>query len=135
MLGEKLGEESGKITGYRVLPSNGSGPKVEASFQARGKILGINMTDMGTYESVLMPAGVLRGKGQGVIMTSDGEAVSWTGEGVGKFTGRGMGVSWRGSIYYQTTSQKLGRLNTVAVVFEFETDEEGNASSQIWEWK
>jgi hypothetical protein len=53
MLGEKLVEETGKITGYRVLPSDGMHPKVEVSFQAAGKILGIDSTDMGTYCSVL----------------------------------------------------------------------------------
>jgi hypothetical protein len=135
MVGEKIVQEKGKITGYRVLPSEGLGPKVEASFQGSGKILGIDETNMGTYESVLTPAGVLHGKGQGVIMTSDGESAYWWGEGVGTFPGRGMGVSWRGALYYQTASQKLARLNTIATVFEFESDEEGNISSQLWEWK
>ncbi len=135
MVGDKIGEEKGKITGYRVLHSDGSGPKVEASFQGKGKILGIDATDMGTYESVLTPAGVLNGKGQGVTMTSDGEVAYWRGEGVGTFTGRGMGVSWRGAIYYQTTSQKLARLNSIACVYEYETDEEGNTSAKFYEWK
>lgn len=29
------------------------------------------------------------GDGQGVIMTDDGEMVSWNGQGVGRFTGHG----------------------------------------------
>ena len=55
MLGEQLGQEQGKITGRRVLPSDGRGPKVEITFQARGTILGTEATDLGTYWSVVLP--------------------------------------------------------------------------------
>ncbi len=60
---------------------------------------------------------------------------SWTGQGVGKFTGRGSAVSFRGAVYYQTTSAKLAHLNNIAVVFEYETDENGNTHGKFWEWK
>ena len=135
MLGEKLGEETGRITVQRVLPSEGPGPKVEVSFEGRGTLLGVEMTDMGTYVSSARPDGTLFGSGQGIIMTKEGDMVSWTGQGVGRFTGRGSAVSWRGAIYYQTASQKLARLNSVAVVFEYEVDEEGKVHATIWEWK
>jgi hypothetical protein len=39
---ETDGEERGKLTGSRVLPHEGSGPKVEVTFQASDKILGID---------------------------------------------------------------------------------------------
>jgi hypothetical protein len=42
MLGELIGEERGKLTGLRVLPHEGSGPKVEVTFRASGKMLGID---------------------------------------------------------------------------------------------
>ena len=136
MLGEQIVVEQGKVTGYRVLPSEeGQGPKVEVSFQSAGKILGIEETDMGTYWSVLRASGVLFGEGQGVVMTKDGETASWTGQGIGRFTGRGSAVSWRGAIFFQSTSQKLARLNGVAAVFEYDVDQNGNTSSNIWEWK
>src|SRR5438132_10704504 len=38
MLGDLIGEETGKVTGFRVLDA--AGPKVEVSFQTRGKVLG-----------------------------------------------------------------------------------------------
>lgn len=134
MLGEKIGEDTGRVTGRRVLPSEGYGPKVEASFETGGTILGVGMTDIGTYWSIVRPDGNLQGEGQGVVMTEDGEMASWTGQGVGRFTGPGS-VSWRGAVYYQTASQKLARLNSVAVLFEFEVDEEGNIQGTYWEWK
>ena len=43
MLGEKIGEISGKITMQRVLPSLGGDPKMETSFQATGSVLGTSV--------------------------------------------------------------------------------------------
>jgi len=87
-----------------------------------------------TIEGLARPDGTLHGKGQGVIMTADGEVVTWTGEGVAR-PGRGLAASWRGAVYHQTASQKLARLNGVAIVFEYEVDESGNVHSKLWEWK
>jgi hypothetical protein len=92
-------------------------------------------TDMGTYVSVTRPDGTLFGDGQGVTMTTEGAVATWRGQGVGRFTGRGTAVSWRGAVYYQSQSEKLARLNGVAVVFEFEVDENGNTHATSWEWK
>jgi hypothetical protein len=135
MLGEKLGEETGKMTGFRVLPPDGNVPKMEASFQAAGKFLGMNSTDMGTYQSVMGADGVLRGEGQGVIMTQEGDVATWTATGVGRLTGEGTASSWRGAVYYQTSSPKLARLNSIAAIFEHEVDGEGNVQNNIYEWK
>ncbi|MFZ3168797.1 MAG: hypothetical protein WA130_14375 [Candidatus Methanoperedens sp.] len=135
MLGEIIGETRGKVTGNRVLPSEGHAPKVETSFQGSGKIFGVEVTDMGTYRSAARAVGGLFGEGQGVTMTKDGEVAAWTGQGVGRFTGSGSAVSFRGAVYYQTTSAKLARLNNIAVVFEYETDENGNTHGKFWEWK
>jgi hypothetical protein len=130
VLGEMLGEARGKITCQRVLPDG----KVEASFQQSGKILGVETTQIATYTSEMRADGTLFGEGQGTDMTKDGDAAMWKASGVGRFTGPGA-VSYRGAMYYQTTSKKLARLNSVAAVFEFETDEKGNTSGKYWEWK
>ncbi len=134
MLGDKLGESSGRITGRRVLPSGGHGPAVESSFEATGPVLGVGATNMGTYTSVVRPDGSLFGEGQGVLMGQGGEMASWVGQGVGKFTSSG-GISFRGAIYYQSASPAWLRLNSVAVVFEHEVDAKGESRDQIWEWK
>lgn len=50
-------------------------------------------------------------------------------------TGGGR-MSWRGAIYYSTTSTgRLSSLNNVVGVFEYEVDEEGNTTAKVWEWK
>ncbi len=135
MLGEQIGEETGQITGMRVLPDEGAGPKVEVSYQASGTLLGTHVNDMGTYVSVTRPDGTLFGDGQGVAMTDDGEMASWRGQGVGRFTGPGGAVAYRGAIFYQTTSQRLARLNGIAAVFEYESDGSGKTTIKTYEWK
>jgi hypothetical protein len=60
--------------------------------------------------------------------------VQWIGSGRGRFTDQG-GVSFRGAVYYQTTSEKLKRLNGIAIVFEHDSDRDGNVVTQYWEWK
>ena len=133
MLGEKLGGESGKVTSQRVLPNPGGGPKMETSFQAAGTILGVTATDIGTYWAVVRPDGTLYGEGQGIVMGKSGEAATWVGQGVG--TMKKGAVSYRGAIYYQTATPAWSRLNSVAAIFEFEVDAQGNSKSEIWEWK
>ena len=137
MLGEMICEEQGKITGVRVLPFNGSNsmPRLEVSFQGSGTLVGVEMTNVGTYISVMTPAGVFNGSGQGVITTKDGDIVTWTGSGVGTPKGQGLAASWRGMIYYQTSSQRLAGLNKTPTAFEYEVDENGNTADKQWEWK
>ncbi len=135
MLGEQLAEETGQITGMRVLPDEGAGPKVETSFQLSGTLLGIPVSDTGTWVSVTRLDGIFFGQGQGVVMTDEGETETWRGQGVGRFTGHGMAVSWRGALYPQTTSERLARLNGIAAVFEFDVDEKGKVVVKTYEWK
>ena len=45
MLGEKIGEMSGKINSQRVLSNVGGGPKMETSLQANGSLLGTNVRE------------------------------------------------------------------------------------------
>jgi hypothetical protein len=137
MLGEKLGELRGKVTGQRVLPSDGPNPKVETSFEISGPLLSADATMLGTYWSVVRADGSLYGEcpQQGVILTRDGGRGTWTGGGVGRFTGQGMAVSFRGAIYFQTVSQPLARLAQTAVIYEWDVEADGNARAAFWEWK
>jgi hypothetical protein len=136
MLGEMIGELWGKITSSRVLPFEGEGqaPRIESSFQDSGKILGVEVTGIGTYWSVVRAEG-LYAEGWGIIMTKDGEMASFTAQGVGKFTGQGSASIWRGSVFNQAQSQKLAHINNIVVVYEIEVDENGNRHGKFWEWK
>jgi hypothetical protein len=132
MLGEQLGETKGKRLVRRV--TSVDPPTAEVSFEDSGHMLGIPTTGMGTYTSVVRADGSIFGHGQGLSMTQDGEGVTWTGTGVGKF-GPGGSISYRGMLFFRTTSEKLARLNNACAAFEYEVDPSGATVSKLWEWK
>ena len=132
MLGELIYQGSGKRIVRRVLSTEPV--KVEVTFEGGGKLLGVDGMEIGTYTSTIRADGTIYGEGQGVVMTTQGDSITWKGAGVGTFKERGA-VSYRGAIYYYTASPNLSRLNAVAGVFEFDSDESGNTQSKVWEWK
>jgi len=132
MLGEQIGAEKGRITGRKVLSTDP--PKTEISFEAEGTILGVANKNLGTYWSELRPDGTMYGEAQGILMSQDGDVATWKAQGVGQF-GKDGAVSYRGALYYQTASTKLQRLNTIATLFEYEVDADGNTASKLYEWR
>jgi hypothetical protein len=78
--------------------------------------------------------------GQRVLdISEDGNGIpkieTFTAYGIGRFTSPGK-IRFYGSVYYRTTSNgKVAFLNNVVGLFEHDSDEQGNASSKIWEWK
>jgi hypothetical protein len=133
MVAEQIGEARGKRTGRRVLSTQ---PQfhVEVSFEDNTKLLGAEGVNIGTYTSTNKPDGSLDGEGQGVFAVLDGDIVTWKAIGMGRFVDGGA-LHYRGSISYTTSSAKLARLNSIAGVFEFDVDKDGNTHSKIWEWK
>jgi hypothetical protein len=132
MLGEQLGETKGKRLVRRVTSIDP--PTVEVTFEDSGHMLGIPTTGMGTYTSVIRPDGSIFGNGQGISMTQDGDGITWTGTGVGKFLPSGA-ISYRGMLCFRTTSEKLARLNNACGAFEYEVAADGTTTSKTWEWK
>jgi len=133
MLGELIGKEKGKVIVRRVLPTTGN-PKVEVSFETAGSLVGVNTKNMGTYWSEFKPDGTVYGEGQGIVRGENGEIVTWKGQGVGELTPSG-GVSYRGSLYYNTQADNLLGLNKLMGAFEYEVDADGNTSLDVYEWK
>jgi hypothetical protein len=134
MLGEKIGEGTGKVTLQRVLPSEGGAPRMETSFSESGTLFGVPTKETGTYWSAMRPDGSLYGEGQGITMSAQGDAATWVGQGVGTLKPDGS-ASFRGAIYFQTSSPKWASLNKVAGVFEHEVDAQGSTRTQLYEWK
>jgi len=67
-------------------------------------------------------------------MGEEGNLATWIGQGVGTIK-KGGAISYRGAVYYQSSSARWSRLNSVAAIFEYEVDGQGNCRSQLWEWK
>ena len=92
---------------------------------------------LGTYWSVVRSGGTLYGEcpNQGVLMTASGQTATWTGAGMGHFTGKGSAVSFRGAIYVDGGGPKLARLTRMAIVYEWEVAADGSAEARFMEWK
>jgi hypothetical protein len=135
MLGELVCELKGKVKVRRVLPHHEGGMKVEVSTESSGKLLGVDVTDMTTYEATMQPGGFLFGMGQGATLGKGGEMAMYRANGVGKMTGKGSAVSFRGALYMMSPSPRWASLNGTALVFEYEEDENGNTGVKVWEWK
>jgi hypothetical protein len=134
MLGEQIEELKGKIMGQRVVDVEPL--TIETSVSSSGTIRGTQVTQMLTYVgSPTTSEGVLHGKGGGITMAGQSEVATFTGEAIGRLGSSGS-ASWRGSIFYRTSSNgKLAFLNNVVEIFEAEFDSQGNFSHKSWEWK
>lgn len=134
MIGEMIGELTGKVTVQRLVRGHGHGPMLERTFEEKGKILGVDVTFLATTWGRERPQGGMFTKGIGVLMTKNGEMVKLHGSGI-TVKGKGPGMSIRGIRYAQTTSPSLLRLNDMALVFEIEISPEGVMHDKWWEWK
>jgi hypothetical protein len=134
MLGDRLGESSGRFTSIRVLPSEGDHVWLEVSFQGRGTLLGQDITETGTNRQTFRPQGVLHGEGHVLMMSPNGDFADWVGGGVGRQTGAGYQASfgvWGSS---STATGGLSRLTEVADVIEYEVEEDGSYHWTMWAW-
>jgi hypothetical protein len=136
MIGEMLGELTGKIIGQRIVPHHHRSRqlRIERTMETKGKILGQEVTFLATFWSMERPQGGMFSKGHGVLMTKGGEKVLLRGAGV-SVPSKGPGWSMRGTRYAQTSSAALKRLNQVALVFETEITPDGMIHDKWWEWK
>ncbi len=137
MLGDKIGETSGKVVGRRVLPGDDYRfVKMEMTIEEAGSYFGIQGMNAGTYVAFERVPGQMYGEGHGVIALSNGETAIWNGHGVGRMTGDGMALSFRYSIAVQAgAGTTLARLNEVLVVGEHDVDAAGNTRTTAYEWK
>jgi hypothetical protein len=133
MLGEQIGEEKGKVSTRRVLSIDG-GSKIEVSFEATGKLLGVEHRSIYTYLMSARPDGSLHCEAQGTHVGAGGERATSKAQGIGRLLDGGA-VSFRGAQYFYSESPKWKRFNTLAGVFEYEADDEGNSKGKLWEWK
>ncbi len=106
---------------------------IEYSIQGQGKLSGVELIQMTTNRSAAS-AGLYEARGNGIIVTNDGELIRWTGQGTGRPIGPG-GASFRGARFYRTGSRELARFDGLVAVFEVEVDNDGSVTEKFWRWK
>jgi hypothetical protein len=123
MLGDQIGEETGKVVVIRVLDS--SPLKAEVSIHTKGKLLGNDYQGRATYTSAMQGGGFLYGEGHGTYLTPGGDMVTWIGQGTGSSSpGEGQAIvarfisatlpeSWRNWLgRWASSSTRLTRTTT-----------------------
>jgi hypothetical protein len=135
MIGEMIGELTGKTVGTRILHHHQGGElKIERTIEAKGKILGEEVTFIATSWAMERPEGGTFTRGNGVMITKKGEKAVLHGAGI-SLPGTSPGWNFRGARYLQTKSPALSRLNNVALVFEISITPDGTYHDKMWEWK
>ena len=135
MIGHKVGEFHGKITGQRVLAPDGNNAKLETSAEVNGKVLNIPARITTTFWSIVAPDGTFYGESplQSLTITEDGDMGLFRAAGAGR-AGRGQKVDFRGALFYHGAKGKLAPFNGHTLIFEWDQHDEG-VNFQFWEWK
>jgi hypothetical protein len=137
MLGEQIGELTGKTTGMRVLPGDDYRyHKIEVSWELSGTVFGMPANDIGTMMAFERIPGQMFAEGRrGMLGTEAGDGAIYSGSGVGA-PGPGMSITLRLAVTFQAGGDgPLGRLNSVVGVGELDSDADGNVTLRMWEWK
>lgn len=130
-IGEYIQESKGKVTALRVLEHG----RLEATYQASGKLLGVEVNEFYTAIITTQPGGALHMKGNGLITSKEGDSEVLKFQGMGRSTGAGYKASYRGSTFAQSATPKFAKLLDIMTVWEVDVDESGNFLLKIWEWK
>ena len=125
---ELIGEFTGKNTVTRILPDG----KMETSNQGMGKFFGIPAFIMSTAVVTIVD-GIYRGEVNSLLNTMDGDTMMLKGNAVSWQSGKG-GIT-RAASMQTTQSQKFTPVNKVIILHEYITDENGNWTGKLWEWK
>jgi hypothetical protein len=133
-LGNPFFIEKGRIIGQRVLSVNPL--QVEFTVAANATINeNINATNTGTTVSIIQPNGVFHAKGQGFIMTQNGEVATYNSQVVGNVTTDGRVISVGVNFWSTPSTGELSFMNDMMNIFKFQADRSGSISAIGWEWK
>ena len=137
-LGEKLFEESGNITGFKVTKVHPiEGVTMEASFTSEIRGVGRfpSCKNLGSGTMTQYPHGIVDQSNQGSVMTNEGDQFVWWAHGKGKVV---EGGKVKGLIIVTgfTNSQKLSWMNNLIMALESEFDPESKMFKiTAYEWK
>ena len=134
-LGDLVLEETGSVTGIRILSADASGTKAEICLQTTGTIRGVAETTLWTYTQLTRPDGSILGQGHGLLTTQDGDVVQLIGHGSGQTPAPGGTTNFRIMLHAHSTSAKYSDLNSIGLVGNYDVGADGNTVDKCWEWK
>ncbi len=134
-LGDLVVEETGTVTGIRVLSNDASGSKVEISMRTTGTIRGVAESSLWTYSQLTRPDGSIYGEGEGVMTTQDGDVLQLKASGSAQAAAPGGTINFRVITFAHTASVKYADLNSIGLVGHHDVTADGSTVGKGWEWK
>ena len=136
MFGNPLFEEtSHKRTGSIAVSDEGLN-QTQDSYIATGILQGVgNVTDNATYITTHLNRGHSSSEGSGIISTSDGFNVTYTGKDVGTEDSSGIETYKGIQIFKANSDSKIAFLNNVIGIYLYRYWPNGTTSGTVWEWK
>ena len=134
-LGDLVIDETGTVTGIRVLSNDASGSKLEISLRTTGTIRGVAQSTLWTYSQLIRPDGSIYGEGEGVMTTQDGDVIQLKGSGSGQAEAPGGTINFRTMLHAHTASAKYADLNSIGLVGNYAAAADGSSVNKNWEWK
>jgi hypothetical protein len=137
-LGEKLFEESGNVTGFKVTkvhPTEGVTMEVSFTSEIRGIGRFPSGKNLGSGIMTQYPHGIVDQSNRGSVMTNEGDQFVWWAHGKGKVV-EGRKVKGLIIVTGFTNSQKLSWMNNLIMALESEFDPESKMFKiTAYEWK
>ena len=137
-LGEKLFEESGNVTGFKVTkvhPIEGMTMEVSFTSEVRGIGRFPSGKNLGSGTMTQYPHGIVDSSYRGSVMTAEGDQFMWWAHEKSKV---GEDGKVRGLIMVTgfTNSQKLSWMNNLIIALDLETNPESQTfKATAYEWK
>jgi hypothetical protein len=137
-LGEKLFEETGNVTAFKVTkvhPIEGVTMEVSFTSEIRGIGRFPSGKNLGSGIMTQYPHGIVDQSNQGSVMTAEGDQFIWWAHGKGKVV---EGGKVKGLIIVTgfSNSQKLSWMNNLIIALESEFDPESKSFKiTAYEWK
>jgi len=136
MLGEVMGDYSGKITSVKVLPFDNAGQGVKYEVTQVAEVRGrLSCKGMGSNYVQVAADGTSTTKFYGIFTTPDGETLLMESGGMGVPLGSGR-VKFRTTVTLKSSAAKLAWVNTAPIAFEGEGDfSTMEVNGTLYEWK
>ncbi len=131
-LGELINEETGTVTGVRVLPATAEGANYEVCLRAEGHLRGTSYVTNWTYIQLERTDGTIQGHGDGVCKTECGQTLYLKGAGCAKAVTADGIVRYRVINHWHTKSEKFADLNGSAMVGEYDVNPDGTTIAKMW---
>jgi len=135
VLGEKIAEEKGKLTGMSIKSIGPEGVTIEANFVGETQGFGRFPSGRGmATATILQGPKTSRSTGQGVFVTKDGESIPWHMSAIGKSAGdrrRSVGIAT-----FSTLSQKYAWVNDELFLLDMSISSDlSEYTATVYEWK